>query len=156
MTFAVGKKRYRLDFRALMKQCEQNYARLMTLLPALGDRDEMHLVVPGEVGREHRMRVRVLERCRYTTVLQLVPESLHSLLPAPALTVRLYHDACLAEVTGTWPYRKVKARHDYPNPAMHQQDEKFQWNRFLADWLRYLHDHGMTADRPGERWAAGL
>ena len=152
------KQRYRLDFRALMAQCEQNYAWLTTLLGALDGRDELQLAVPGGPGRsEGRLGIRVQERCRYTTVLQLRPESLHSLLPAPRLTVRLYHDARMAEVTGVWPWRSVQARHEYPNPAMHQKDEKYQWNRFLAEWLRYLHDHGMSACGSGEiRRAAGL
>ena len=156
MNSIAGKKRYRLDFRALMAQCEQNYARLNGLLGGLDYRDEIHVATPVGAGREHRVRIRVLERCRYTTVVQLAAESLHSLVPTPQLTVRLYHDAGMAEVTAAWPYRRIRARHAYPNPAMHQEDEKYQWNRFLADWLGYLHDHGMSVGTPGESWVAGL
>lgn len=149
---AARKRRYRLDFRGLIAQCEQNYAWFDALLPALADRDELQLAVPGGSGqRDGRLGIRVQERSRYTTEVQLHPESFHSLLPAPRFTVRLYHDVRMAEVTSVWPWRGVRARHDYPNPAMHQEDEKFQWNRFLAEWLRYLHDHGMSA---GGEWGA--
>lgn len=65
------------------------------------------------------------------------------------MTVRLYHDARLAEVTAADRFRRVPARHDYPNPAMHQPDEKQQWNRFLAEWLRHLRDHGRASTSAG-------
>ncbi|WP_290537345.1 hypothetical protein [Alcanivorax sp.] len=41
--------RYRLDFRALMSQCEENYARMLPLMKAMGDRDSMDV----ELGHSH-------------------------------------------------------------------------------------------------------
>lgn len=135
--------RYRLDFRALMAQCEANYARLLPLMSALGERDDMAL----ELGNEqpHTLQLRVLERSPYTTTLRLHDQELLDTLPAPVLTVRLYHDARLAEVTEARPFRGVQARYGYPNRHMHQRDEKAQWNRFLGEWLSHLHDHGRDA-----------
>lgn len=138
----LASKRYRVDLSALMSQCEENYARLMRLMSALGDNDHVQLAVGHEAQR--LLDVRVLERCRYTTDISLQQDTLHALLPGPSLTVRLYHDARLAEVTEATPFRRVAARHQYPNRDMHQPDEKRQWNHFLAEWLSHVNDHGRT------------
>jgi uncharacterized protein len=135
----IARKRYRVDLPELISQGEENYARLMGLMRTLGDDDQVRLVV-GEAG-ERVLDVKVLERCRYTTELSLQQDTLHALLPGPSLTVRLYHDARLAEVTAADQFRRVAARHDYPNPSMHQPDEKQQWNRFLGEWLRHVRAH---------------
>ena len=142
MTTVSRRQRYRVDLREMMVQCETNYLHLMRLMPLLAERDAVRLTLPAGDPAARGVSVRVLERCRYTTVLELEPERLHALLPSPALTVRLYHDARSAEVTGARPWRQVAARHAYPNPAMHQQDEKLQWNRHLAEWLRHVNEHG--------------
>jgi uncharacterized protein len=135
----TAKKRYRVDLPELISQGEENYARLMRLMQSLDGNGHARFDV-GSHGRQ--LDVRVLQRCPYTTEISLQQDTLHALLPGPSLTVRLYHDARLAEVTEATPFRRVQARHDYPNPAMHQRDEKQQWNRFLGEWLRHVHDHG--------------
>lgn len=139
----VQKKRYQLDFPALMSQCEENYVRVSKLLGVVGDNDAVTLDVSAD-GQTRRIWVRVLERAPYTTILQLEQEPLHKMMPPPALTVRLYHDAKLAEVTEARPWRRVAARNQYPNVAMHAPDEKHQWNCFLGEWLSHLQAHGRT------------
>lgn len=139
----LSRNRYQLDFPALMSQCEANYARMMQLMRVLGDRDQVTLDVSAD-GCRRRVWVRLLEKARYTTILQLEQDAVHPLMPAPALTVRLYHDARLAEVTEARPWRKVAARNGYPNAAMHAPDEKHQWNLFLGEWLRHVHAHGRS------------
>lgn len=54
----------------------------------------------------------------------------------PRMTIRLYHDARMAEVISTQDIQQVKPRYDYPNQHMHQQDEKQQINEFLHEWLQ--------------------
>jgi len=53
------------------------------------------------------------------------------------LTVRVYHDAAMAEVISCYRERHIAAVNDYPNRFMHHPDEKVQVNSFLADWLDY-------------------
>lgn len=132
---------YRLDFRALMAQYEENYRRLMVVLPVIASHDTMELRLPLPAGGSRVLRIRVIERCRYTTELTIQQSS-----PAPAIaplvmTVRLYHDAHIAEVTGTRPHRQIPVRHRYPNSDMLQPDEKHQWNRFLGECLGFLDSH---------------
>ncbi|MAX54679.1 MAG: hypothetical protein CL537_04065 [Alcanivoracaceae bacterium] len=142
--------RYRLDFRALMTQCEENYARMLPLMQAMGERDTLAVEL-GHEQQPHTLQMKVLERSPYTTTVRLEDQELLDVLPASRLTVRLYHDARLAEVTEARPFRRVSARYAYPNRHMHQRDEKAQWNRFLADWLRHVHDQGRDS---GQSWRA--
>ena len=136
-------RRYKLDFRALMAQCEENFQRLSQLLALLPE-DQAQLVVrlQGSAGRPRELRITVRERCRYTTMLDLAMAAPHHQLPDTEMQVRLYHDARTAEVTAMSGYRRAAARYQYPNDAMHQQDEKHQWNRFLGDWLANVKRHG--------------
>ena len=42
-------------------------------------------------------------------------------------------------------HRQVAARYRYPNDQMFQQDEKYQQNRFLADWLEHCLHNGRAS-----------
>ena len=141
---------YRIDFPALMRLCEENYLLLSGLLPALAEQDVLRLMLPAG-DHERSVSIRILERCRYTTELSLEIASLHSLLPPAALTVRLYHDARIAEVVGVHAWQRVAARQPYPNPGMHQRDEKHQWNLHLGEWLRHLREHALAGS---DTWQA--
>jgi len=132
-------KRYVPDFPEMMRLCETNFAQLRRLLP--GDD------VPGEsityqVNGAH-YRLTIAESTRYTTLV-----TIEQIYPAvsywsfPSMTVRLYHDARVAEVCSSQQIFRFKARYDYPNKRLHQRDEKHQINQFLADWLRYCLAHG--------------
>jgi uncharacterized protein YqiB (DUF1249 family) len=61
----------------------------------------------------------------------------------PSLTIRVYHDAQMAEVIKNKNIAYIKASYDYPNQKMHQKDEKTQNNLFLNDWLKFCLEHGM-------------
>jgi len=134
---AVKKQRYQVNLSADMAECEANYARLMRLLPAR-DQDSRAFGL-GDA----EMSIAVIERCPYTTTLEIRQRSLHQ-LPALAarLIVRVYHDARLAEVVAFASRRRVLPMYEYPNPVMHQPDEKSQWNRFLGEWLSHCLQHG--------------
>lgn len=128
--------RYRVDLPALQAVCEANYWRLMRLLPQMRTVSEPRALAlsygPKSLGT---LRIAVCGNNPYTTTLQLVQESTSPWLPVPYLEVRVYHDACMAEVVGTEAIRYVQPVYPYPNPLMHQPDEKAQLNTFLAEWL---------------------
>ena len=62
----------------------------------------------------------------------------------PRMSIRLYHDARMAEVISSQDIFQVKPRYDYPNKNMHQQDEKQQINQFLNEWLHLCLEHGQV------------
>ncbi|MFT7337922.1 MAG: hypothetical protein ACI92B_001250, partial [Marinobacter maritimus] len=85
-----------------------------------------------------RVRIQVLQTARYTETLLL--EQVHNSgrwLNNPLMTVRVYHDAAMAEVISCYRDTQIAPVNDYPNRFMHHPDEKVQVNGFLADWLEY-------------------
>ncbi|WP_255388605.1 DUF1249 family protein [Photobacterium atrarenae] len=135
-------KRYTVDLAGIMRLYETNYAKLLPLLPKS---DQVGDVCVYQV-RDLEYQLAITESTRYTTLVELWQRS-DGELPSyliPRLTVRLYHDARVAEVCTAQQISRLKPRYDYPNLRMHQQDEKYQVNRFLGDWLAYCLKHGIS------------
>ena len=135
----MRKSRYKLDLSGLHAQCETNYARLMQLLPDINTIDlrEFDISTSTDEGSA-RISIEVVERCKYTTMLTVYQSNtLVNWVPAPKYDVRVHHDAAMAEVIGFRAHRKVLAKYDYPNEKMLHQDEKYQLNCFLGEWLSH-------------------
>jgi hypothetical protein len=129
----LRKKPFKLDLQALHAVCEVNYARLIRLFPDYESSNSREFIAGSA-----RVRLEVIERCRYTTIFHLHQQQGESRwLGLLRIEVRAYHDAGMLEVGMFQSHRHVAARYGYPNKQMLQQDEKVQQNRFLADWLEY-------------------
>lgn len=115
---------------------ECNYIRLRQMIP--------DLVAVGEGGVSYTagaldLHLRIGERNRYTTTLQLTYEfeDEQGRFLAPDIQVRIYHDARLAEVMSCGRRRAQREaeydrwRRDYT------LDDKWRINRFLQKWLGY-------------------
>ncbi|PKF50358.1 DUF1249 family protein [Enterovibrio nigricans] len=134
------RREYQVDLSALMRMYETNYAKLVRLMPRQDDVGEY--CVYEIQGQEFQLDI--VESTRYTTLINIwqrgeVPSYLR-----PKLTVRLYHDARVAEVCTSQQISRIQPRYDYPNPRMHQRDEKRQVNAFLSDWLVLCLKNGIT------------
>ena len=118
-----------------MKIYEDNFKRLMYLLPELKTYGEQIL----DVKRQEGLHISVLERHKYTTVVEIAQHLVHgiSALTQPSMTVRIYHDAEVAEVLSYQHHQRFQAKYDYPNPDMLQVREKLRVNEFLGEWLDY-------------------
>jgi uncharacterized protein YqiB (DUF1249 family) len=158
------KSRYKIDLRALHALCEANYARVLRLFPDYESRNATQFSVGAA-----KIHIDVLERSRYTTLFRLrcyrAGVEMESIAETTAgsresaesdqagwlaplkLEARAYHDAGMLEVVAFQSGGKTQGRYTYPNPSMHQQDEKRQQNSFLADWLSHCLHHG-EADIP--------
>ncbi len=140
MAKIVTTKPYHVDLAGLMRIYETNYAKLNALLPGqprVGD------ICTYQVAKmTYQLEVR--EITRYTVVVDVSQCDGAPVFPLPKMTVRLYHDARVAEVCAGEQISGVKARYDYPNSKMKQKDEKFQLNQFLSDWLSFCLKHGIS------------
>lgn len=131
-------KRYTPDLRKMLSDCEVNYHRLIRLLPRLDDEEEWRFGVEAASDQMRQVSICVVERSRYTTTVAVAQESLlENWVPKPTLTVRLYHDAQMAEVLSFQVNRQWAGRYEYPNAKMYQPDEKAQQNAFLGEWLEF-------------------
>lgn len=114
---------------------DDNFERLMSLLPSLRSYGEKVLDVQGQSG----LHISVLEHHKYTTVVRLAQQLPLSflLVTQPTMTVRVYHDAQVAEVLSYQNHNRFNTKYDYPNPDMCQVREKLRVNEFLGEWLDY-------------------
>ncbi|WP_432697461.1 DUF1249 domain-containing protein [Marinobacterium sp. YM272] len=137
------KRKYVPDLTRQSSVCEANYARLLKLLPDLDTQDQREYQISWQ-GRSAVVRLQVEERFRYTSTVMVSQqmESDSRWLDAPQLLVRLYHDAGMAEVICIRQRRQLSGRYPYPNPQMHQPDEKAQLNDFLGECLSQCLSHG--------------
>ena len=124
------------DFAGLMSLYESNYIRLRNLVP---DPDAIPDSVISNALGALDLHLRILERCRFTTTLNLTYhfQDSEGMFPAPDMRVRIYHDARVGEVISAG--RRRGLRHAEYN-RMHNSysiDEKWRMNRFLQKWLGY-------------------
>jgi uncharacterized protein YqiB (DUF1249 family) len=141
----VSSQRYQIDLSGHLADCEVNFRRLQQLLPAdIEAGDSLRFGVAGSA-----VELLIKERAPYTTMLEIrLQKPLFLDLPAPALNVRMYHDARLAEVMGASGLRPLKPRYTYPNAGMFQRDEKVQQNTYLGEWLSLCLELGHSLDNP--------
>jgi len=113
---------------------EENFVRLMRLIPALRD---VHGDTTVLLDGSDQLQLSILEQNRYTTLLTLEYcfSSDNQMLPNPEMKIRVYHDARLAEVIRYQQHSNIKASYPYPNLKMYQPLEKRQINLFFRDWL---------------------
>lgn len=126
------------DLARLGALCEANYARLHRLTGLARDDSDAELDLHNGLHYLGRVRLRRLQSARYTDTFLLEQVHAHGpWLNNPQMTVRIYHDARVAEVISCFRYRRIEAVNDYPNRYMHHPDEKVQINAFLAEWLGF-------------------
>ncbi len=143
--YKLSRKPFKLDLTALHAICDANYARLLRLFPAYENCNSRDLLVGCA-----KVHLEVVERCRYTTIFHLHQQRAESRwLGQLRVEVRAYHDVRMLEVMAFQSARQVAPRYQYPNAAMFAQDEKYQQNLFLADWLEHCLQNGRVALDPG-------
>lgn len=137
--WTIKPRRYVPDLRQLGALCDGNYRRIAKLRQLeSGDHPDCEFELRRQEQYFGRVKIRVLQTAKYTETLLL--EQVHNSgrwLNNPEMTVRVYHDAGMAEVISCYRDRQIAPVNDYPNRYMHHPDEKVQVNSFLADWLDY-------------------
>lgn len=138
----MRKAGYKVDLVKQQAICEANYFRLCKLLPRLEEEDLRQIAITNG-SYQGVLTLKVIERCKFTTVISIVHEAIWGKwILTPIMSVRVYHDAQMAEVISAQKQRHFAAKYNYPNPNMFLPDEKAQLNRFLADWLAFCLEQG--------------
>ncbi|VAX14237.1 hypothetical protein MNBD_GAMMA24-2010 [hydrothermal vent metagenome] len=96
-----------------------------------------------------RFSIHVLERCRYTRMLELRQKLRLSenCIQELVMKIRIYNDARLVEVTGYEGIERLQPSYCYPNKKMMLKDEKRQANVLLHDWLSLVLAHDLKQNR---------
>lgn len=118
----------------LEKVCESNYQKLFKLIPDLRS-FEHHAV--GLTHDHPALYLSVLERNPYTLTIELSHRFRHQLteLMEPAVKIRVYLDARLAEVIRDNDRPSVDRVYQNPGKALEIQEYKWRLNYFLQKWL---------------------
>ena len=124
------------NFAGLMELYECTYIRLRNLVPEL---DNMPDHVVSRIDGVLDLHLRIVERCKFTTTLNLTYyfHDDDGSFPAPDMQVRMYHDAQVGEVISCGRRRGI--RHAVYNRMFNTYtlSEKWRMNRFLQKWLGY-------------------
>lgn len=129
---------YKPSLPKFLTLCERNYANMNRLLPKEQKEGAANRV---SIANEE-YEIKVLDNAKYTTDVSITQCSSNVGLFTPPINVRVYHDAKVAEVVHPDYHSRIKPSYGYPNPKMHQKDEKYQVNAFLHDWLSFCMSHG--------------
>jgi uncharacterized protein YqiB (DUF1249 family) len=122
------------SFVGLMTLYESNFVRLGWLA---GDVRALSGESRSRVAGDCELKLRVLERSAYTTMLALTYALLaDGLGDAPDLEVRVYHDARVAEAHG---YGAPRRRGE---PQRAPVAQRWARNMMLNKWLEYCVDRG--------------
>jgi len=116
--------------------CESNYCKLLRLIP---DLLYINTAAIGQFPDKPPLYLKILERTAYTTTIQLThcfQEAPHELVE-PAVKIRLYGDAKLAEVLRD--HSRMDALKAIGDAGQSQQIMDYKWslNYFLGKWLDY-------------------
>lgn len=149
-------KNYVPDLVSLQMLGELNYRRLGKLMRGQESQTVWYFSVHSAGDQESRLSLTQGEVSRFTSELRLEfgPETEKELLFTTTLsmTIRLYHDVKLAEITDG--HRQYSGSYPYPNDAMLHPDEKFRLNQQLADLLELCLKHGhRLSDTPPFQFA---
>ncbi|MCL7930572.1 DUF1249 domain-containing protein [Halomonas llamarensis] len=143
----MAKAAYVTDLKSLQGECSANYLRLIRLVGDMeqGQSRDIRLSEEGSSA----LHLYIQENAPYTTMIQVSQTGpLDHVVESPKMRVHLYHDVRMAEVTDFQRERHFHGRYRYPNPRMHQPDEKLQLNRFLGEWLAHGLAHGRSEYAP--------
>jgi uncharacterized protein len=132
LTALLAANRYIQNLPQYLTLCEHNYLRLLKLLPAERGVNEVRKVKLG--NSEFALTIDGNAKYTLDVSIQQLTGMVKSITPL-YLTVRLYNDAKVAEIVHHDYHQRIKPSYGYPNPKMHQKDEKYQLNAFLYDWL---------------------
>lgn len=138
------KAHYVVDLPKFMAECEANYLRLLQLTQNMDVHERRFLIERGELALEHRLTR--TEQAKFTTTwcLEIISQVGLGWLKMPKITLRMYHDARLAEVIEWEGHRRFKPRYEYPNVHAFARDEKYQNNCFLGEWLKDCLANGLS------------
>jgi uncharacterized protein YqiB (DUF1249 family) len=141
-----------------MAVCDANYLRILKLFPAHQPDSTRIFALPCGTGDNLTLvQLKVTEKFRYTSTLALTmtPEADTGLwFSPPCMLIRLYHDACTAEVVS---YQEQPVPAWEPLASLGQafpSNEKEEVNLFLAECLSLCLNEGMGMSLPETRAVA--
>lgn len=125
----------------LEKLCESNYQKLFNLIP---DLCSFKSQATGKTSNKPELYLTIIERSAHTLTVELshrFNKNLENMME-PAVKIRIYLDANLAEVLKDHARTNVYHVYKDPGQSVEIMDYKWRLNYFLEKWL----DHCLQTD----------
>lgn len=120
----------------LEKLCESNYQKLFNLIPSLGSILEK---ATGKATNKPVLYLTIIDRTIHTLTIELshcFDKNLQNFM-TPAVKIRIYLDADLAEVLNDHARTDVSRVYKNPGKTVEIMNYKWKLNYFLQKWLDY-------------------
>lgn len=136
------------SFAGLMTLYETNYIRLRQLVGPLATLPDR---LRSEVEADPPLSLQVTERTRYTTTVSMTYWFAGAGGPVadPDLSIKLYHDAGMAEVLACRNGRRHPLLRRYTGRGQSEIVRRWSANMMLHKWLEYCLDRHHFDARPG-------
>ncbi len=130
-----------VSFAGLMALYESNHVRLGWLIP---DLRRIGSPQQSAVAQDPTLHLDVLERTRWTTTLRLTYffDSERGIEADPDLTVRIYHDAELAEAMACTRQHRHRILRAWDTRPGIELERRWARNSMLNKWLEYCAEKG--------------
>ena len=118
----------------LEKLCESNYQKLFCLIP---DLCSFQNHATGETTNKPALHLKIIDRSKHTITVELshcFNKNMDNLM-APAVKIRIYLDANLAEVLKDHARTDVSKIYTDPGQTVEIMNYKWRLNYFLQKWL---------------------
>ncbi len=141
------------DLSGMQSHCEANYLLLCQILPT-DSWKECHLTTT--LGQN--VTFYFIERTVYTMTIRMQVSPIKN-MPLPhkgEWIIRLYYDACVAEVIADDQGGQLCSRYTYPNKSMYHPDEKYRLNEHLGEWLLQCFKKSLRQVQPTSSEAVAL
>jgi len=144
-TRIIFQKKPKTKIGDLLLLYEVNFIYLVKLFPQIGKNSNLLFFLP-ESNKNSKVFIKFQKDSQYTSTL-LIKQSdlLNSDLISTKMEIAVYHDLKMAEVRKFNGKRIFWIRNKYPNENMFHKDEKFQWNKFLSEWLIFSQKEGLSS-----------
>ena len=118
----------------LEQLCESNYQKLFCLIPDLCSFQNQ---ATGKTSNKPTIYLKIIERSKHTLTVELSHQFNRNLenLMAPAVKIRIYLDANLAEVLKDHARTDVSQVYKDPGQTVEIMNYKWRLNYFLQKWL---------------------
>ena len=97
-------------------------------------------------GKDHSevsLKISLISKYTSTLVIKQSNFSINKIVDTK-VEVAIYHDFKMAEVIRFNGKKQFWVRNRYPNKNMLHKDEKYQWNKFLSEWLEFSKKEGLA------------
>ena len=138
------RRKPKTNLKGLLLLYEKNFNLLKEIIPKIKLDRSFSFLLPEGIDN-CRVDINLFKESQYTSKIEIEQKSSYlKNITEVRFEVFVYHDVRMAEVRKFNGKQLFWARNKYPNKNMFHKDEKYQWNKFLLEWLKFSKKEGLS------------